>query len=373
MTWFLVLALIVGVVMGLRFAWHRFADRVGSQFERITTVAAVTPYCARLERVEEAEWDDERTVEAQTERLQAEGFELLGDFLTKPEGACLRVLSHAEHGVYAILQQLFSQPVAVELLTPYADGHFVSFTDRQLARWPDPPTHPVSCCPGARPKELLARLLRERPEGERQATPPERFAATYVRARQQAMAWMLERGGPTDAEIRAYLKEFPLEAAMEMVVSATRHQWRSALSAALQDRLRERFMAQAGETDARGQPWGERLVAVHDRLSADELTNLVDEAKEALETDDEDWDAEDLDEEDAAYEAALKRSQKLLGRNTPRQVFAQLNGELDQEIQLQKIGVVEIQLRKQGEPDQLLVADMYLRLREPCSLEALRP
>src|SRR5262249_55630754 len=154
---------------------------------------------------------------------------------------------------------------------PYADSRFVSFTDGRPARWPDPPTHSVTCCPGVRPKELLARLLSERPAEGIQATPPDQFLMTYMRARTQAMLWMMERGGPTDAEIRKHLTEFPIEAAMQTMVSMTRNQWQSAMSAALQDQLRHQFVALFGEKDPNGEPWAERLVAVHDQMTAAEV------------------------------------------------------------------------------------------------------
>jgi hypothetical protein len=354
----------LGVVAGgLWFAWRRYAGRIGNQFDRVTTIAAVTPYCARLEPVARAEWADESTADALTHGLQTEGFELIGDFVTKPEGALLRALTLPARSVYAIIQQLHIQPVALELLTPYTDGRFVSFTDGQPARWPDPPAHTVTCDRGAGPKELVARLLRDRPAGDLEATAADQFVATYLRARRQAMAWMLQRGGPTDDEIRAYLTEFPVRAAMDVLMNLTRKQWQTALGAALQDQLREQYVALHGDADLEGKPHAGRLVFVHDGMTANELMDLIDEAEDDPEddADDDALDANSFDMENAVYQAGLRRTERLLAGSTPRAVFPQLNGQLSPKLQLTKIGELE----------QPLAADVYLRHRVPQSMEML--
>jgi hypothetical protein len=352
MMWFLAPIVILGVAaFSLWVAWQRFASRFQSQFEHLTATAATNPYCARVERADPDEWEyDAARFDQLTKHLQAEGFTRIGDFETQPEGKCLRAFADAARSVYAVIGQQFSQPVTLDLFTPYADGRFVSFSDALPTAWPDPPTQPVTRCPGVPVKELLARLLRERPTDGVSATRPEQFAAIYLQARQQAMAWMIERGGPTEAEIRRQLAGFPVAAALETMVNMTRGAWQTAMSTALEDQLRDRFVAQAGAAAAKWEPTAERLAVVHDRATAVDLLCLIDEAKEA-QSDDEDFDDAWEEDELETDEAGVRRIQQMLTGSTPRQVFARLNQELTPPLRLTKI----------GELTEPLAADIYVR------------
>jgi hypothetical protein len=358
MQWLLVAVVITAALaFGVRIVLARAVTRFEEQFERGTTFAAVTPYCAKLDHPEEGEWEEEDAVLELAEHLQAEGLALVGDFVTRPEGKCLRVFSDAARCVYAIIQQQFGQPLCLELLTPYADGRFVSFTDAAPGGLPDPPTHAVTYCPGATPAALLARFLQERPTEGMQATSSGEFAATYLRARRQAMAWMVERGGPTEDEIRRLIPSFPLHIALDMMVDMTRNQWQMAMSRYLQDEAHAQFIAAPSQPAAEWGPRGERLIVVHDRMGAPQLLDVISDAKDPTAFADEDagddmdddfsYDEEDLE----ADEATLKRIQRLLGDCTPRQAFDQLNAALEPRQRLNKVGAI----------DRPVAADIYVR------------
>jgi hypothetical protein len=351
MTWILTTLVVLGVLaLGGWLTVRRIGNRISAQFEQISSTAATTPYCARLEPMEEPEWEDEGAVRAIAAALKPEGFRRVGDFTTRPEGRCLRVLCDPGRSAYALIQEQYGQGLSLELLAPYADGRFVTFTNARTG-WPQPPAHAVTRCPGADAKGLLARFLRERPAEGLRPTPPEQFRDTYLRMRREAMGWMIERGGPTAEEIRQNLAGFPIRAVAEMTEEITRNQWQAAMTDALGDQLIGRFVAQAGPTAAAWQPVGDRLVAVHDRLGAPQLWNILEETKDLLRADQEgDWDDEG-DEEDLLEGKELKRVLRLLDGSTPRQLFPRLNAELTPEQRLTKL----------GELTQPLPADVYLR------------
>ncbi|MCY3021542.1 MAG: hypothetical protein NTW87_21215 [Planctomycetota bacterium] len=122
--------------------------------------------------------------------------------------------------------------------------------------------------PGASAASLLDDFLAERPQGELEPVVADQFAATFENSYAEEMDWRNSRGGTTEDEIRRVAAATGMKPSDE-AVKLTHSEMSRQATASLDETLRERFLAQTQIAAADWERIRERLVFIHDTLTAE--------------------------------------------------------------------------------------------------------
>jgi hypothetical protein len=350
---FAIVALIV--LLWIRQKIRKWTASIGAEMEKYAAAAPlVPPLRIQLEADDGLEWEHLEDIEEVSSALNRAGFQHAGDFDLEEHPIYLRAFTHTANHLDCVVYDHYQSGVWFEFVTHYKDGRQVTFTTAESSGLAPPTYATVEHHPDAEPQELLEHCLATRPPGEKLDTAASQFARRFTEAYAREMNWRVERGGPTEAEIRAAgIKHGEVD---DEFVQHVRYMWRLQLNEYREEQLRTAFLDQAGLSARRWEEVRDRLVFVHDHLTEDDVLdqceqlfpldedNLPQDNRETNVNDDEN--ADDLVRERRRAEIR----QKLRGLS-PRKGFDRINQELDATNRIEKI----------GELTKPFPADVYLR------------
>jgi hypothetical protein len=219
-------------------------------------------------------WKDAPAVEALAQPLRDAGFEDIGAFGTQEmDYLRLRALAHPAHSVYAAVYEHDKAGVFMDLVTRYQDGTSVTYSTNVIGEeLRQRPGHLTVRDAASGSGGLLQRMLAERPQAPMEPATADAFTADFEQAYADSMDWRNSQEFDPDEIRRAAGRELTDEE-MEAMREAQEAQAAEALMTALY----ERFSRQTTTTGAEWDRIKENLVFVHERLSPDQLQELVDD------------------------------------------------------------------------------------------------
>lgn len=290
----------------------------------------VQPMRIHLDSSDQFEWMDEDAVDVLAQPLLDQGFVEAGVYEADiGDGLTIRALVDRARSIHAAIYEVGAGPLGLDLVTRYADGTSVTYSNIKPHGMDSPPGKSIEFCQGLPADELLKRFLRERPDRQAMAVSAEQFVEAFEQYYAEEMDWRMERGGPTEEEIRRLADAEGGEITDE-AVEQVQEMWSDNVSDFLEGRLRTSFLANSDLSALQWEEIRDRFTLVHDKLSPESVAELCDDYDE----DDDD------DDDDDAWEARQEEHRRLVRAKGPRAAFARWNKTASDLDRYQKIGQV---------------------------------
>jgi tetratricopeptide (TPR) repeat protein len=237
------------------------------------------PIRIRLAPRADAAWQERDLLESETAALKQLDFEVLGDYVldgeppgeTSISGTRLRLLVHLEQSMRAEFVENSAVGFVGAVTTSYADGREFSYHNGPHDPLQKPPGVSSERITGASAAELYDRMLKDRPaDGIRGVAPGEavaRFEQSYARD----IDFLLNRGGPTTAEIHA-LHGDPDREYSDDRLALIQSIWRRQATETVDEFILTEFLNDPPQGLQLGPANRDRLLCIHDLL--DESTLL---------------------------------------------------------------------------------------------------
>lgn len=288
----------------LRAKWRRFQQSL----KQLATAlgGGVPPFRIELEPCTEPEWDEAAACADFTAEAKRRGFREAGDFRIEAMEVNLRGFVHEDDRVCLALYQsdeagLFADAVA---LMPGDVAMTVSSAPETGLERPEfsPIVHlkaDLSADAIAGLTDLLEALDTHTPKENRQPVTTEGFPTLFTDAYAREMDWRVERGGVSEAEVRASAQAGGLEPPDDAQVQQVQRAWRRAICQFVEEELRQAYLKSGKISAADWDRWEDDLLLVHDRLDPRDLAQtlywqMTDDAEDDNEDDDA---AEEAEEE----------------------------------------------------------------------------
>jgi hypothetical protein len=318
------------ILLGILFVVWKVRKAVSGFAEQISEMQMPIALPARIhaQRREKLVWDDEGTANELLQPLWKLGFEDAGFFeIAEMPGVKVRGLARPSETLWAVLYEHPQAGVWMDFVTRYADGETTigSLTTSNAPQGDElehRPQHDKIYDKSLDTEGLYQRhLAARRTDVQWQPVVPQNFQAEFERAYADEMDWRHARGGVTESEIRAIALKTGQEVtddSIKLLRQANEAQAASALS----DAVREKFLEQTSMPAAEWERLRDRLIIVHDRLSADTVSGEFQA-----------WAFDEETEADDEGEEAIKYPEHL----TARQGFEYLNSTLPAPRRFEKI------------------------------------
>jgi hypothetical protein len=289
----------------------------------------VPPMQIRLRPDNSYEWRDQAQVHAVGDELSERGFIRIGTFNSEPVTVPIEAWHDPQQSIYATICEDSDTGVWLDVLSLGEDDSSFTVSSGPGDQFVRPSDFQLKQLPGGTPTDVLSWFFENRPEHQARRTSAESFATTFEDLWQRMMNVRTEQGPPSEDEIRRVCHaqgdgELQLE-----VVERIREMWQSQINDAVERQIREAFLEGTQLTALEWDRIRDRVVFVHDDLTAEELAAMID-----LE-----WDGS-VDDLDDAYDVAEERAYELLGEASARSVFIRMNSELHAASRFEKIGAV---------------------------------
>lgn len=336
---------IVGLVLLALFLLRRRLRKVMSQFEGMAQVAGpsgqiIPPMRIRLRPDNGYAWHDEEHVQAVGDDLAARGFVRIGTFSSEPPTAPIEAWHDPQQSIYAAICEHPTSGIWLDVLSLGQDGSSFTVTSGpgdQLAR---PTDFQLERMPGAATADVVSHFLENRPDVPVQQTSAESFPAAFESLWERMMDFRLEQGAPTEEEIRRLCVAEGGDDPQVETVGEIREMWQSQINDELERKIRESFLQSSSYSALEWDRMRDRVVFIHDDLSAEDLASLLEIA----------WEHNVDDDLDNSYEALEERAAELLSESPGRQAFEAMNNDQESAMRFEKIGAVT----------QPVAADVYL-------------
>lgn len=330
----LILVAVFGVLY-LRYRIRKAFRGLGDALQSMT--AAAQPATVHLDRAGSIDWQFDDGIREAAEPMQRLGFHDAGQYtIDEIPGVNLWAFVNPTEAVYAVVYEHPMAGVAVDFVTQYEDGTGITYTTASHgAELDHRPGHDKVYLVEASTEDLYRKFLAGRPQGVRKAVSAQAFAAVFEEAYADDMAWRNARGGPTERELRAIAARSGIAMDEEEFAAAREMFTRQAIEG-LEEPLRERFLEVTAIPAREWEELRDRLVFIHDRLSAEMLGEIAENWIGVL-------DEEDEDEASEGWKVEIEEGE------TARDAFARFNAGLEDGRRFVKV----------GEVDEPLEADAY--------------
>ncbi|HYG78106.1 MAG TPA: hypothetical protein VEK08_24085 [Planctomycetota bacterium] len=314
-------AIVLGLVM-LKMFFKKLADSLGSMS------ASMTPRRIKLSQIDQTQWEDKAAVEKFARELTSLGFNKISDFEIDPMPMVkMSAFTHAAQAVYGVIYEVKPVGVWIDLVSRVREGdklHRISYTNSsnpQIGLMDMPP----DCISVKRSDlgtcDLFNLLISQRPKGEVEATPAEKFTECFESAWAYERDWRNARGGPTKDEVRRVARLNGGEVTEEAIEMTHEQQTLEALEQ-LDETLREKFLeGKRLHSDA-------ELVIIHDKLRVKDMQSKI-----------EPYSHSDKGEEEEV--AGDEPEPTVFPDGTPRQAFSAFNEKLPAEKKYKLLGTVD--------------------------------
>jgi hypothetical protein len=282
--------------------------------------------------------DDVPAARQGIDALKARGFVDAGRY-TMPQlmGARIAGLANPQASAYATVAEVEGHGVLVDILTPYADGTYMTYStlpDQGLER---PPGKAMVRMPGVPVEELLERCLAERPKAAFKPVAPELLKAEFEKYSKEEMMWRMSHGFAQGSELDHAMDRDPELSATD---PGERKEFKALAMQMMQaqahgktvESLEKEFIQQGGPAVEKWEEIEDRATFIYDGLPhamvAGYLADMVADGDDADESEDK------VDE----FQARVEQRVKTVGA---RAAFAELNTQLPFEKQYHRIGEVQ--------------------------------
>ena len=328
-----VVLLILGVlflVWKLKRAFSDIKDSLGDLQMPMALPARIHPL-----RREKLTWADEEAVNKLLQPLWRLGFQDAGSYeIEEMPGVKVRGLARPEETLWAVVYEHPQAGAWMDFVTRYADengstiGSLTTSNASQGDELEHRPNHDKIYDKSLDADGLYQRhLAARRTDISWHPVMPENFQAEFEKAYANEMDWRFSRGGVTEDELRAIAAKSGTEVTDEeikMLREANEMQAASALSEA----VREKFLEQTSMPAAEWERLRERLVIVHDHMSAQ---NVAQEFQAWTYNENDNYDEAEGEDDEPTYPQEL----------TPRQGFEYLNSTLTPARRFEKLAEIE--------------------------------
>ena len=319
------------------FVLRRKMSQMGESFSGLVEAAeaisqTVPPFRVKLEPANHREWVEKEKAEAICEELDERGCTRIGRFTSVPPTVLLEAWHLPEHSLFVTL---YEHPVGglwIEAGCEFEDDTLFSYTNGPNHHMGNPPWTTHEFRTGTPARELLDAVIADRPDKAVRPTSAESFPSRFEAAWARDMDWRIERGGPSEEEIRASFEsglaretdseEETAQAlstanGMEMV-EQIRSLWRERINELREVQLRESYIVASDVTALEWDRIRDRVVFIHDDLTAEDLAEHMEQYfYEGLTPD------EEFDYDDDQYEEVRGSLAQQLETDSPRTVFAE--------------------------------------------------
>lgn len=319
------------IVIGLLFVRWKFGKFAASlEDSGMDLEQMIPPFRITLEPDNAHEWMNGDDVRRFGDELDAAGFLRIGTFRTIPTTLPLEAWHHPSELVYVTISEQELLGCWCDLTSVLDDSSAVSVSSGADYLVAGPPSLDMEFLTGAAFLDVLQRLLDKRGDRTAAVTSAAAFPEFFVEQWRSFMDFQIERGGPTESEIRRVMQRGSSGTSTvdDEQIERLRLIWRQRISVVLHERLREAWLVQSGVSALEWERLQDRTVFIHDSVSPEELVSMS--------TMGFDW-----NEVDARY---ADFEEELLGvaeASSAREAFAAMNLRLHEDSRFKKIGELE--------------------------------
>jgi hypothetical protein len=291
----------------------------------------VPPFRIKLEPANHREWIDGGFEEIY-EELDSRGGVRIGRFATSPPTVLLEAWHLPDHNLFVVI---YEHPVAglwFEAGFEFEDGTLFAYSTGPNHHMGNPPWTIFEFRTAAPTAELLDAVIADRPDKPAVATSAESFPGRFEEAWARDMDWRIERGGPSEEEIRTTLEselaeesssDDERERAMSKVneltmVEQIRSMWRDSINEFFETQLRESWIVSSGVSALDWDRVRDRVIFIHDGLTSDDLAEHLEQYLYANLTT-----AEEIEYENDEYERISEEVTEQLATQSARSVFSE--------------------------------------------------
>ena len=337
-------ALVILILLIL--VWIRWKIRKFLSVLKEALHAPVPPFRIKLVECEAIGWIHEEAVNEQQAAFLELGFEHVGDYDVEPAGMMLKGFVHPSRGTCGVVYDHPLMGVWCDIARRYPDGSMFTYSTGEYQGMDEPPEKTAKFLPEESLKEVTQRLWDDSPATGAISIRPGEFVENFERAYAETMNWRIERGGPTEAEIRRVAEKDGQDCTPESV-QQIQDQWRTQISEFFSERQLSRFRGLSKVSKSTLAGYQDRMIAIHDRMSAEDLLGIVDDYyspefgldPNGLDENDEE-DAELL-QEHRGQQALLELIRDWCAESSPREAFSRLLDEKEQRTLYSHLGTVD--------------------------------
>lgn len=314
-------------------------DKLGEAFAEFGAamgVANVPPLRVKLLRIENHELSNAEQMQAWTENITQQGFEMIGDFEVQPAMMELRSFVNQETNSCAVF---YEHPMVGQWLDIYSvieDGSesFTLTTDQKNLMDARDGHTIMRVTSLTTPAKAYEKFLKERPERDWTFIPPGEFVNRFQQSYADEMDWRVGRGGPTADEIKRISEKEGSEFNPQLV-NNIQQAWKNQAGYQYEEEMLENYLAQSDLSAREWEKIRNRIIFIHQLTTADRVMDMI----EYVAIND---DASDYDD---AYEALQSKIKESLKQYSPEQAFDRILNDYQITGRFEKAGVVEKPIR----------------------------
>ncbi|MCA9036807.1 MAG: hypothetical protein KDA91_16850 [Planctomycetaceae bacterium] len=304
---------------------QNFGGIIEKALEQAMSGSMVPPFRMHL-KLHESDDDEDSPfhhiddVERLSEQFDGLGFERVADFDVTNMPLGIRGWIHAEHRLFAIV---YDHPVGgaiCDVSRRYTDMASWTASNSKYDGMNMPPGAHAVFLPESSVEELMQRVLEESPVNNIMPADREKFAYVVEAAYARTMNWNIERGGPTEQEIRR-MAEINGDEATDEFVDQVQSAWKRAISEFLSEKALQLWKKDQSLTDAQFDRIQHRLTVIHNRIQPEQMMMAV---FPDFELADANMDDEDSDAETRRQARIFEKLKALLRREPVPKAFEKL-------------------------------------------------
>ncbi|MBM79573.1 MAG: hypothetical protein CMJ78_03140 [Planctomycetaceae bacterium] len=264
----------------------------------------------------------------------------------------MTVYVQRETNTYAIVYGHGIAGISFDLARQFEDGTTLSYATIQDHVMDQMPGRSTRFLPGENPADVYEQICRYVQIDRYIAISDEEFPRHFEKMYAEEMDWRIERRGPTEAEIRRMAERDEIECTPAHILMV-QTMWRDAISQFFSDRALKACRKSIQMSRREWEYMEDDLVAIHERMQAEQLLQFLDDDYYPMQPDEEDDDDDpEYTEMKARWNTQLNQIREELTQSSPQDIFrARANQDPSTEVKWTFQGAVE-------EP---LKADIWLR------------
>ena len=355
-------AICIFVVALIWFVKVKLRSFAGDLMKQVMAAATPTvpPFRMKIRPVdsEDIEWSNETELNRLSEEFEVAGFEQISDYQTDDAPVALRAFYHPEQNSYGVIYEHPAAGYWCDVTRRYTDESSWTITSTKEHGMDSPPSSRVVFMPQEPIAVLFEKLLEVSPVNNIEPCSAEGFQKRFETGYAKEMNWQIDRGGPTEQEIRR-IAEINGQECDQQMVDTIQEQWKSAIADFLSERVIQMWKKENPDSADERAGIQHRVTVVHNRSTSQQLMNAVfpDFCMDDLdELDADDFDLDDPDDrqefEQLERRKALMQQLKMdLRAGSVRSAFEKL---------LTSAGVAD-QWKKLGEVARPINSDLWLQ------------
>lgn len=268
-----ILLLLILVVFLIRWKFRRFLKRI---VDECSAGGTVPPFRVKLIPVDDESigWNRSEEVTSLTDEFRKLNFTPIGDFDAEDLPLRIRAFQHQEHQAYGVIYEHAAAGCWCDVVRRYTDDTGWTVSSGKEHGMDSAPWHHPLFLPGKPLAELHEKLLELSPSKGLQRAGADVFVQRFESAYAREMNWRIERGGPTEEEIRRIASLNGTEPTPEDV-ERIQTQWRTAIADFLSELALKVWRKDSGISRQNFDAMSHRLVVIHRKLQPHQLEAIL--------------------------------------------------------------------------------------------------